>query len=98
MLSQKDNEFISRIGAGTAMGTYLRRFWTPLMLSTDLAEPDGTPQEARIYGEDVVAFRDSSGRVGVLQANVSKHLGTELSSNLASAVIRYKQAVVSRIF
>ncbi len=50
------------------MGTYLRRFWTPLMLSSDLDEPDGTPQEVRIYGEDLVAFRDTDGRVGVLQA------------------------------
>jgi phthalate 4,5-dioxygenase oxygenase subunit len=69
MLSPKDNEYVSRIGAGTPMGTYLRRFWTPLMLSTDLPDRDGTPQEVRIYGEDVVAFRDTSGRVGVLQAN-----------------------------
>ena len=34
-------EYMSRIGAGTAMGTYVRRFWTPLMLSSDLPEPDG---------------------------------------------------------
>jgi phenylpropionate dioxygenase-like ring-hydroxylating dioxygenase large terminal subunit len=68
MLSHKDNEYMSRIGAGTAMGTYVRRFWTPLMLSSDLAEPGGTPQEVRLFGENLVAFRDSEGRVGVLQA------------------------------
>jgi phthalate 4,5-dioxygenase oxygenase subunit len=68
MLSPKDNEYISRIGAQTPMGVFLRRFWTPLMLSSDLPENDGTPQEVRIYGEDLVAFRDSDGRVGVLQA------------------------------
>src|SRR5690242_3174301 len=68
MLSQKDNEYMSRIGAGTAMGTFVRRFWTPLMLSEDLAEPDGTPHEVRLFGENLVAFRDSEGRVGVLQA------------------------------
>jgi phthalate 4,5-dioxygenase len=68
MLSPKDNEYISRITAGAAMGTYLRRFWTPLMLSSDLPETDGTPQEVRIYGEDLVAFRDTDGRVGLLQA------------------------------
>jgi phthalate 4,5-dioxygenase len=68
MLSAKDNEYVSRIGNGTAMGTYVRRFWTPLMLSSDLDEPDGTPQEVRILGEDLVVFRDSDGKVGALQA------------------------------
>lgn len=68
MLSTKDNEYISRIGADAPMGRYIRRFWTPLMLSSDLPEPDGTPQEVRIYGENLVAFRDTSGRVGVIQA------------------------------
>ena len=68
MLSHKDNEYMSRVGEGTAMGTYVRRFWTPLMLASDLEEPGGTPQEVRLFGENLVAFRDSDGRVGVLQA------------------------------
>lgn len=60
MLSQKDNEYMSRIGADTAMGSFVRRFWTPLMLSDDLPETDGTPQEVRLFGEDLVAFRDTA--------------------------------------
>ncbi len=68
MLSQKDNEYMLRVGAGTAMGSFVRRFWTPLMLSEDLAETDGTPSEVRLFGEDLVAFRDTEGHVGVLHA------------------------------
>ena len=44
MLSAKDNEFISRVGRGTPMGEWLRRFWTPLMLSSQLPEPDCEPR------------------------------------------------------
>jgi phenylpropionate dioxygenase-like ring-hydroxylating dioxygenase large terminal subunit len=68
MLNAKDNEYISRIGPGTPMGTFVRRFWTPLMLASDLPEPDGDPKEVRIYGEDLVVFRDWDGNVGAIQA------------------------------
>ncbi len=68
MLSAKDNQFLSQVGAGTPMGDWLRRFWTPLLLSDELPEPDGEPKELRMLGETLVAFRDSAGKVGVLQA------------------------------
>jgi phthalate 4,5-dioxygenase oxygenase subunit len=68
MLSAKDNEYISRTGRDTPMGIFIRRFRALLMLSSDLSEPDGTPQEVRILGEDLVVFRDTDGKVGVLQA------------------------------
>jgi phenylpropionate dioxygenase-like ring-hydroxylating dioxygenase large terminal subunit len=68
MLNAKDNAFLTEVSAGTPMGTWLRRFWTPLMLSLQLPEPDCEPVEARMYGEDLVVFRDSEGKVGVIQA------------------------------
>ena len=49
------------------MGKLLRRYWMPVLLSSEVAEPDGAPVRARILGEDLVAFRDSEGRVGVLR-------------------------------
>jgi phthalate 4,5-dioxygenase len=55
------------VGADTPMGQWLRRFWTPLMLAEDLPEPDGAPLERRMYGEDLLVFRDTQGRVGVIQ-------------------------------
>jgi phenylpropionate dioxygenase-like ring-hydroxylating dioxygenase large terminal subunit len=66
MLSAKDNEFISRVGPGTPMGEWLRRFWTPLTLSSQLPEPDCEPREVRMLGEDLVVFRATDGRVGAI--------------------------------
>jgi phthalate 4,5-dioxygenase oxygenase subunit len=69
MLNPKDNELLTRVGRETPMGQFLRRFWTPVLTSSELAEPDCDPVELRILGEDLVAFRDTAGRVGVLQAS-----------------------------
>jgi phenylpropionate dioxygenase-like ring-hydroxylating dioxygenase large terminal subunit len=77
MLSQAENEYLCRIGPGTPMGTLLRRFWMPALISTELPEPDGAPIRVRLLGEDLVAFRDSTGRVGVL-ANNCPHRGASL--------------------
>lgn len=66
MLSQADNELLTRVGAGTPMGDYMRRFWIPALLSKDLAEPDGDPKRIRLLGEDLLAFRDTEGRVGLI--------------------------------
>lgn len=68
MLNAKDNAFLTQVGPGSPMGAWLRRFWTPLILSSQLPAPDCAPVDARMYGEDLVVFRDSEGRVGVLQA------------------------------
>lgn len=67
MLSTADNETISRVGPGTPMGEVFRRFWLPVMSSSDL-ESDGSPRRLRILGEDLVGFRDTTGQVGILQA------------------------------
>jgi phthalate 4,5-dioxygenase len=66
MLTARDNELISRVGPGTPMGEAFRRFWLPALLSSDLPDPDAPPVRVRILGEDLVAFRDTSGRVGLL--------------------------------
>lgn len=66
MLSVKDNEAITRVGPGTPMGELMRRYWQPVLLSREVAEPDGDPIRVRILGEDLVAFRDTSGRVGMI--------------------------------
>ncbi len=68
MLSTKDNELMCRVGTGTLMGNFLRRFWLPVFPSEDLAGPDCDPREVRLLGEDLVAFRDTSGRVGLVEA------------------------------
>lgn len=68
MLSTEENERLTRIGAGTPMGNLMRQYWQPALLSSELPEPDGPPRRVRLLGEDMVAFRDSRGRVGLLGA------------------------------
>jgi phenylpropionate dioxygenase-like ring-hydroxylating dioxygenase large terminal subunit len=66
MLSIADNEYITRVGKGTPMGDYLRRYWHPFMESSQLPDPDGNVIEVTLLGEELIAFRDTSGRVGLL--------------------------------
>src|ERR671928_1459507 len=68
MLTAKENERLTRVGRGTPMGTFLRRFWLPALLSDELPEADGDPIRTRTLGEDLVAFRDSNGSVGIVDA------------------------------
>ncbi|MEQ1774982.1 MAG: Rieske 2Fe-2S domain-containing protein [Burkholderiales bacterium] len=77
MLSAADNELLTRTGAGTPMGDYFRRFWHPFALSREMAEPDSPPIRVRIMGEDLVAFRDTSGRVGLIEPHCA-HRGANL--------------------
>src|SRR6266498_2673390 len=69
MLSKADNELLCRVGPGTSMGEVFRRYWLPAIRSIDLNEPDCPPVRVRLLGEDLVAFRDSNGRVGLLAEN-----------------------------
>ena len=77
MLTREENEFITRTGPGTPMGEFWRRFWAPALLPSELPEPDCPPVRLRLLGEDLVAFRDTSGKVGLLAANCP-HRGASL--------------------
>ncbi len=77
MLSRHDNELLTRTGPGTAMGEYLRRFWAPIMLESELGGPDSAPVRLKILGEMLVAFRDSDGQIGLLDA-FCRHRGASL--------------------
>jgi len=77
MLSSAENELLTRTGAGTAMGEYFRRFWQPVALSRELAEPDGAPIRVKLLGEEMVAFRDTQGRVGLVEPQCA-HRGASL--------------------
>ena len=76
MLSRELNERIVRVGPGTPMGRALRGYWLPAVL-TDEVEADGPPLRVRLLGEDLVAFRDTHGRVGLLRNNCP-HRGASL--------------------
>jgi len=68
MLSKEDNELLTRVGPGTPMGELLRRFWMPALLSSEIAAPDCPPVRMRLLCEDLVGFRDTSGRAGIVDA------------------------------
>src|ERR1700720_3375864 len=65
MSKQKDTEDLDRVGSGTVVGEMMRQYWIPAAMSSEL-ERDGAPMRLMLLGERVIAFRDSSGRVGVM--------------------------------
>jgi phthalate 4,5-dioxygenase len=67
MLTNEDNEILTRVGPGTPMGNLLRRYWVPALLSSEVPAPDSPPVRVRLLCEDLVAFRDSNGKVGLVQ-------------------------------
>ena len=77
MLKKEDNELLTRVGPGTPMGDLFRRFWLPALLSEEVEQPDSAPVRLRILCEDLLAFRDSSGRVGIVEAYCA-HRGASL--------------------
>src|SRR5215467_5261387 len=77
MLSRDDNELLCRVGPGTPMGDLMRQYWVPAALSTELPESDGPPLRVRLLGESLIAFRASSGAVGLIQ-NSCPHRGASL--------------------
>ena len=66
MLTFQENETLARVGPGAPMGAVMRRYWMPALLSWELPEPDCPPVRVRLLGEDLVAFRDTNGDVGML--------------------------------
>ncbi|MGF6478719.1 phenylpropionate dioxygenase-like ring-hydroxylating dioxygenase large terminal subunit [Paraburkholderia sp. JPY419] len=66
MLTHQENELLCRVEGDAPMGQLMRRHWTPVCLIEEVSEPDGAPVKARVFGEDLVVFRDSEGSVGVL--------------------------------
>jgi phthalate 4,5-dioxygenase len=67
-ITKELNERLTRVGPGTAMGEAFRRYWIPACLSAELAEPDSPPVRVRLLGEDLVAFRDTAGDIGLVDA------------------------------
>jgi len=68
MLTQEHNVLLTRVGPGTPMGDLMRRYWIPALLSWELAEPDCPPVIVKLLGEELVAFRQTDGTVGIVGA------------------------------
>ncbi|MCW2351273.1 MULTISPECIES: Rieske 2Fe-2S domain-containing protein [unclassified Sphingobium] len=65
MVSVANNELMTRVGPGTPMGTVMRQYWIPACASSEIAA-DGAPLRLMLLGEKLLAFRDTEGRVGVM--------------------------------
>ena len=77
MLTVPENELLTKTGPGTPMGALFRRYWLPAFLSSELPDPDGSPMRLTLLSERLVAFRDTGGRVGILDA-YCPHRGSNL--------------------
>lgn len=77
-MTPEENDLLCRVTGDAPMGQLMRRHWTPVCLVEEVAEPDGTPVKARIFGEPLVVFRDTSGKVGVI-AEHCPHRGPSLA-------------------
>jgi len=66
MITAEDNEALVRVGKGTVMGDFMRQFWVPACLSSEITS-DGDPMRLMLLGEKLIAFRDTEGRVGIME-------------------------------
>src|SRR5215468_409773 len=73
----EEHRALAQTGRGTKVGDLLRRYWLPALLSEEIPDPDGDPVRLRLLGEDLVAFRDTAGRAGLL-AERCAHRGASL--------------------
>ncbi|HVB01089.1 MAG TPA: aromatic ring-hydroxylating dioxygenase subunit alpha [Acidimicrobiales bacterium] len=64
MLSEEENERLTRVGRGTPMGELLRRYWHPIAAESEFEGRSIKP--VRIMGEDLVLYRDERGTYGLV--------------------------------
>ncbi len=77
MTTREQNDFLTLTGPGTPMGELMRRYWIPALLSSEIPEPDCPPVRVKLLGERLIAFRDTAGRVGVMD-EFCAHRGVSL--------------------
>ena len=77
MLRGEDNELLTLTGPGTPAGELFRRYWLPALLADELAENDSPPVRVKLLSERLIAFRDSSGRYGLMD-EFCAHRGVSL--------------------
>ncbi len=77
MLKREQNELLTQTGPGTPMGELFRRYWIPALLSEELPEPDCPPVRVKLLSERLIAFRDSDGKLGLID-EFCAHRGVSL--------------------
>lgn len=77
MMTRSDNDVLTRTGPGTSMGDLFRRFWQPVALAEEVADTDEPPRRVRYMGEDFLLFRQTDGRIGLVEPRCA-HRGADL--------------------
>ncbi len=88
MLTKEENELLTRVGPGTPCGELLRRYWRPCALVADVT-PEQPTTLVRLLGENLVIFRDKSGRLGML-ADHCPHRGSPILWASASGRLEHQ--------
>ncbi|MDB5871049.1 MAG: Rieske (2Fe-2S) domain protein [Ramlibacter sp.] len=76
-MDQETADLLTRTGPGTPMGNLMRRYWVPVLSSSEIAQPDGAPVRVQILGEKLLAFRDTEGHAALIDEFCS-HRGASL--------------------
>ena len=77
MITENQNDILTRTGPGTLMGDLFRRYWLPALHAWELPEPDCAPVRVKLLGEPLIAFRDSQNRLGLID-EFCAHRGVSL--------------------
>src|SRR5918995_3287029 len=77
MISQEQNDALTKTGPGTIMGALFRRYWIPAVHDWELPEPDCAPVRVKLLGERLLAFRDTEGKYGLID-EFCAHRGVSL--------------------
>ncbi len=94
-MKAEQNELLVRTGPGTATGELFRRYWLPALLASEVAERDGPPVRVKLLSERMIAFRDSKGRLGLIDEfcahrGVSLYFGRNEESGIRCAYHGWK--------
>ncbi|PHR56594.1 MAG: (2Fe-2S)-binding protein [Robiginitomaculum sp.] len=77
MLRKEINDLLTQTDPGTAMGDMFRQYWIPALLTSELPENDCDPVRVKLLGERLIAFRDTHGRLGLID-EFCAHRGVSL--------------------
>ena len=77
-MTPEQNDILCRVEGDAPMGKLMRQHWLPACMIEEVAEPDCAPLRVRLLGENIVVFRDTSGRVGALK-EACPHRGASLA-------------------
>ena len=82
MMTESENERLTRVGRGTPMGELLRRYWHAIATTVDL---DQDPvRRVRLMGENLTLFRSENGELGLIGERCP-HRGVDLENGIPDA-------------